>query len=865
MPPSVYNVLEAAGSDSQPQFLEFDTGIVCYAIPALNAYYVIPSQNMGGAGDPIMNVAFAMNGSALKYGATVSEYYQPGTCVLIAKTGAAAHAGTPEARRFLVIVGSIPKDAILDPTTFPTRSIMPGVGIDYETNPFANSLKAAREISTIITDRSYGRHIEALAGDWAVINDFMNYILMGQNYVGIGALRARIEAHSIQNKLKLTADDLRIEGLGSESADRPDLKELLLYSRRARTILEGMGSTSATPVVADDLGDFEPIEKDQQGIFRHEDYEGELVDGIWKTTKLPPALEAVRTWEEDKPELGLTSEQLQYDGLYERRGANQVSSVKSPYVPVVRALMPEEENEDPFPDEEEGTSWQEKEGISDEDYPNIAPANSTDEFDHNTAEYWRKRLRSRTDNWKVYTPEEVKDEYGLDMDRRKEIPGLDETEHDYPIPEVVEIEDPATGKKYKYYAAESFIKQLPDGSISISDGYGAEIRMVKGRIIISAATDIEQRPGRDIVNMAGRHLVNNAGDSLFMQASNGSIYSKAEKDYRILAGNSGEGTLTIESRGKAEADPNSNDPEKRVDGGIVMKSSSNIGIVGKDMYIGVYDKDDASPNGLKRTKSGTIIIDSCGGVLGMLGSSMYSNFKTNISMTCTAGNGSGLSLGSARIGLFATSLDLGTGNCLINVPSSGSVAVKTLGASGVVSENISVTGRPILSVGGNIQALTGIMAGGSMGAASMSAGRGSFGGASKHYSHKGGSTPTISIPALDSSALKAAGESFEEKVGGASDTLYKGANLQGTGFVYPTGGDMRVSSDYKMYAARWQNMIPVEESKAWDEKMVKSPDGASESYIYPGKAHWERKSFFMGVNNGVILKDEYVINTTQED
>lgn len=48
------------------------------------------------------------------------------------------------------------------------------------------------------------------------------------------------------------------------------------------------------------------------------------------------------------------------------------------------------------------------------------------------------------------------------------------------------------------HGTTSIIHQLPDGSVIIKDGYGSQIRMVRGNIIISSALDIILRPGRHL-------------------------------------------------------------------------------------------------------------------------------------------------------------------------------------------------------------------------------------------------------------------------------------------------------------------------------------------------------------------------------
>lgn len=864
----LYKALEAVGlGDSQPQFLQFDTGIVLYAVPGLNSYYVIPSQNMGGPGDPLFLTAFALNGSTLKYGATVAESYQPGTMVILARVGTSPDPAEATGTDMTIILGSVPRQNIIDPADYPDRSLFPGVGVDYYTTPFVDSMKTAQPKTDLLKDHSYGRPLESLGGDWSVVNDFKNFVMVGHQYAGIGSLRAKVESHSVHNRLRLTADDLRMEGLCLESVARPDEKDALFYVRKARSVLEGLGvaEAGAIPFKQNDDNEYERLKDDQQGIFRHEEYEGELVEGIWRSLLVPETPDGARTWSDSsKPPFGVDSEHTLYDGEHSRRNALQTSSVKSPYVPVVRALQPEEKLEE-YPKEDEGKEWKDDQGVSDDDYPNVAPANNTDEFDHNTGDYWRKRLRARTDNWKVYTPDELQGEYGGDMKRRKEIDALEEDTQDYELPPVMKVKDPATGVEKEYYCAESFIRQLPDGSISLSDGYGSEIRMVRGRIIVSPATDLEFRPGRDMSVMAGRHASVNAGDSLFLQAEHGSTYAKAQKDFRILAGADQEGTLVLEGRGLRAAEKiNSNDPERKVAGGVVVKSDSNLIMAGVDTYIGINDSDDKSANGMARTVKGTLLIDAGAGTLGLLGDSLYGTFASSATLTCVAGGtGSGLAMGAGHMGLYASNLDLAAAQCLVKTPSGGTVNVKTIGPGGVQNKTLRVNGgQTTMYVGGSIKAQTNVYAGSTMSASNMTGGHGSFGGATEHYSHAGGSSPTVKVPSLKTDLIKNAGDSFEKSMDAADPTMYKALDMLGTGFAYPTSKDMRIS-EYKLYAARWQNML--KSPKTWSNKEVDNSDATKKTMTYPGKEMMETgESFFHKVDEKSILKDNYIINTTQE-
>jgi len=848
----------AAGpTDSQPQFLELDTGVVAYAVPGLNAYYVIPSNTLGGVADPLLEVAFAANGPCTKYGTTVVESYQPGTMVVMARIGGSAETGQLEGVPSTVIIGSVPRNPIIDSARYPNRPLMPGVGLDYYTFPFATRLRAAKSSDSLLRDRSYGRPLELLAGEWAATSDFLAHALVGHTYVSFGAGRARTEAHALHNRLRLLADDLRCEGMGMESASRPDLAAMHYSERRARNILEGLGSVKESPFEKGDDGKWKVRAPDQQGIFRSERYEGELVDGIWNTLQMPERAAPVRKRSDPaKPPFGVGSEQAMYDGTWERRAARQLSLVKSAYVPVPRELKREDDTEE-FPDEEQGASWQEANKVSEEDYPNAAPAAQADEFDHNTAGWWRKRLRARTDNWKVYTPEEIQKEYGLDLEARRKLESLPESTQDYALPPVLELEDPATGRKALYYAAESFCRLLPDGSISIGDGYGAEIRMVRGRMVLSAPGDIELRPGRDLSVMAPRHAAINAGDSLFMQAANGSAWLKAQEDLSVLAGNSGKGRLLLESRGTGPVDSDS----KAAGSGIVMKSASDLAITGMNIYLGVGDADDRSTAGLKRTKSGTILVDACGGLLGLLGNNLYGSFATSATLAVPGqGGSSAMVLSQGSMALYGSSTYLGTANIVANVPA-GTATLRTLGVSGVTGIPLSISGQTSLRVGGPVYINGAVQAKGSIRAKTVNAAIGLFANATKEYSCKG-SAPTIDfeVPEVSTAGVASSAAAFAAAVAPADHRIYTGIGLALAGFGWPSAEAMRLAGGWRLHGMRWQAML--QGPAFWNEPEVKDPAGAA-TMFYPGLANWAGETFFMGTAPGAILKQGYPINATQ--
>ena len=62
------------------------------------------------------------------------------------------------------------------------------------------------------------------------------------------------------------------------------------------------------------------------------------------------------------------------------------------------------------------------------------------------------------------------------------------------------------------YSTTSIIEQRADGSVLLSDGHGAEIRMAGGRMTITAPLDIHIMPGRDLIEWVPRNRLCRAGE-----------------------------------------------------------------------------------------------------------------------------------------------------------------------------------------------------------------------------------------------------------------------------------------------------------------------------------------------------------------
>lgn len=121
-----------------------------------------------------------------------------------------------------------------------------------------------------------------------------------------------------------------------------------------------------------------------------------------------------------------------------------------------------------------------------------------------------------------------------------------------------------------YYPNTAYHSLLPDGSVAIGDGYGAEIRMSRGNITITAPGDITFQTGRNVNTLAGWDTVVKARNSVDISATEHDVRIKAEQNLQALAGNNGRGAILLESRAPGVYDYTGNG-EEDITGGIHMK------------------------------------------------------------------------------------------------------------------------------------------------------------------------------------------------------------------------------------------------------------------------------------------------------
>jgi hypothetical protein len=598
------------------------------------------------------------------------------------------------------------------------------------------------------------------------------------------------------------------------------------------------------------------VEEKQLGVFRHTKLAGKIADVEIEAVVRPVEEDAIHTTEESSP-VGMVSVRKTYDGRHETRAAGGIDHVKSLFVPVPEQIKThDEEAFDATPEQAEEAYERRSAADLGGTFSPFAAVEEANEVDEDSDKTRNRIIRSREDYWRTLSREELEEIYpDLEVvDAPRKLEALDSFETFYDEPPSVEVEDPVTELKKKLYALESIIRQQPDGTVVISDGHGSEIRMYRGRVTISAAADLELRPGRDCIELVPRRKVINAGDEVQIVSSEGKVRIKADTDVDVLAANSGQdGRILLESRA-----PETAAVEKT---GIHIRTQAGLWMTGDDVYLGLNPpasadfEESRQQGGFAREKNGTISIDGRLGNIGLFGQNMYGHMLGSLTMS-SRGAVLGLQGGNATIvantGLLGVSqLQLSTIKGVAAVPR-GYYA-----AGGREEDFINAPQNPGLKIAGDILATGSVLINGTVAAASMNAKNAAFENATKEsgmYTEQA-YKPSISIEPFSAEGLALTSDSFFSGI----PEYWGDAGLLGALFAFDRPEEVD-QTNYEIQTMRWQTMLAeADAGTVWEQVPVFDLDGEL-TYPYPG---YGPASTGKPLNRGKLGKaafDEYIVN-----
>ena len=181
------------------------------------------------------------------------------------------------------------------------------------------------------------------------------------------------------------------------------------------------------------------------------------------------------------------------------------------------------------------------------------------------------------------------------------------TEMYLPQPQPKELRVDHRYDKQKFYESECSISLLEDGSVVITDGYGAEIKMSAGCLTLSAPGDVWIKSGRATQVWSGADCIIRSVNDIDMSTTNKSIRMKSEQNIMMLAGNDEgkPGGVLIESRATSPVYKFEECGDKVVFGGIVLRApKSEVVGLAKNIYLRSGGGDS------KTVERGMIMLDS---------------------------------------------------------------------------------------------------------------------------------------------------------------------------------------------------------------------------------------------------------------
>lgn len=400
----------------------------------------------------------------------------------------------------------------------------------------------------------------------------------------------------------------------------------------------------------------------------------------------------------------------------------------------------------------------------------------------------------------------------LNFDQLENQPWLDD-----PEPKKLKIDHRLSDAEY--FERESFLYFAPDGGIILSSGMGAAL-VLTSDFRAEAPGDVQLTPGRDLVSLADQTIIRSRGSIDLTTMKD--LRLKAEYNLHMLAANSEEGSLLIESKSDGMDQPFDKKIGEEVKArGIIVKSKGVLGLIGEDVYV--------------RSTTGNVVLDANRGQNDLLGIGRNINLfaKTEVGFYY------GPTADSSKVNLCYR---FGNRYCQMDVPLNvGGRVVSFLNGGGG-----SGGGGTGFFTDGRIACLGGVMAGGRM--------SDSNGGMLSKTPPEAiqGIQQTVDAPRQQVEPNRTRGQTQYE-----SDIVQKLYQKDKPGHpetLELIGFSLRDKPDEKQYKtqkfrwveSRWTQMTRLGEAsggKPWQEKPVRYQ--GEELYPYPGKKKWYSEPAFL--------------------
>ena len=746
----------------KPQVPIITKGRVVFAFPELNVYAVQPREmyTFTGKGGYEMAIDISEHACTSKVGVSGGSSYAPGAEVMLLRLTAtgpvAKHDDSYDLGIYSFILGPSYQQPLVSSKVFANLRLDPPF-LDFLNSEVRNATKSSLTISEYIQDRSFGRPMDMVAGDFIKSNMFGGQIRLTMMRAAVGASPlAQVQFSALDNSMDVIYERKSVQSDAVHHTEYPAWDDFNRVYRYARTMSEGLGaySDALKENSNDDEFFYEPHHDDQQGIFRQVSFNGPLVEGSYELMLTPEKQyeggAARRISVHNDPQFGLSAIQRTYDGSVSVQGVKNVGLQRSAYVWAPRELELEDNNPElnTLELDPPATDWSSLVNIPEEQQPDYASLMRDKRQEHSLNRYFTQITQKEENSaklWKTYSKEDVEKKYGDIVDIETKLEPLPDNKDGYDTPATVEITDPLVPDEViKLKALLAAIELDETGAVYLHDGWGSEISMSRGNISLRPAADLRLEPGRSLIGLVPRDTAIRSRHYVELTSDLGDVLIKSQRDMKMLSGNGRQGgQLTLENRSEARYNADHREGFIR-SGGIVIKSyNADLSITAPDIYMGLLATGDDSRRGRRTSAKGLLNIDASQGLLATQGDSMLNQFRSGIANivgdnTLLGLDTSGLIIAGSGLGIACPTIQCGpvTDNPVYPVITESGIEQKTMAIN---------TPRVTLKVAGSVQASTGTFVSSCvsdfMAANTVTGANGSFGNASDHSGLIGGSGP----------------------------------------------------------------------------------------------------------------------------
>jgi hypothetical protein len=453
-----------------------------------------------------------------------------------------------------------------------------------------------------VEDFSNSRPLDAVAGEFSRLSDLGVGLHAGVYQAFIRASEiCGVWVNYLDNHLRLAGWNMDLQTAVGEWEIRDDegehqwLDHVSVYPWETVGLAEQGQSPFQTfddkKVIYDlPVSSLEPKFEDQVSLFRDQRYRGYLGQGGMSEVVVPLLGSGIHRRSQPLDQVTVLREFRSLSGTYGLVTADSLSLRKYPLIPnIKRVRRPEDQKDgDGAPDAGGGSTFLDNTNSQARGGAAYSPSgvDGTHRLPQLQGTGSQTIAGSRDHhafgfNWQAIHPFHYhKKDYRLEEESQHQIftQGLDKLDYgsaaggSLPDPVPVTLRVDHRYGELKYYLREVFLDFLKEGHLQFGDGSGCELRMVNGVLEIAAPLDLRLCAGRSITLLAGDDIVARANNSVDISASQRDVRIKADRNIQVLAGNSGEGGLLLESKSETDTlDFHQRVGEDVVSSGVVIR------------------------------------------------------------------------------------------------------------------------------------------------------------------------------------------------------------------------------------------------------------------------------------------------------